>query len=288
MKIGFSTACFYPQPLEDAVERITALGLRTIEIFFNTESEFQQPFLGQLKERLAYHGLSVVSVHPFTSLMEGILFFSEYGRRAEDGFAQYRRYFQAARELGAQYFTLHGERYMPGLSDTPEAFQRKVERYRRLCEVAADEGMIVAQENVAWCRSREPAYLAKLYEQVPQLRYTLDIKQANRVGQSWKEYFDVMAPRLVNVHINDFDQTHGCLLPGEGLLDYREVFQHLKAAGYDRQVLIEVYSSNFASDEQISRSVCFLQNQAHAVGYALPEKYEKSARNTSICTKKMV
>lgn len=54
--------------------------------------------------------------------------------------------------------------------------------------------MIVAQENVAWCRSSDPAYLKLLFQNIPELRYTLDIKQAHRAGHSWREYFEVVAP----------------------------------------------------------------------------------------------
>lgn len=272
MEVGISTACFYPQPLEDTIERVAKLGIQTVEIFFNTESEMHEPFYRELRERIQQNGLSVVSLHPFTSLMEGILLFSEYARRTEDGFAQYRHYFRAARGLGAKYLTLHGERLMPGVYDTQTAMERKITRYQRLCEIAAEEGMIVAQENVAWCRSSDPAYLQMLYEHVPDLRYTLDIKQANRAGHSWKEYFDLVAPRLVNIHINDFDQTRSCLLPGEGLFDYDEFFAQTRAAGYDKQTLIEVYAKNFSDDQQIVDSVTFLRQKIRQARYRNPQE----------------
>ena len=33
MKLGISTACFYPLPIEQALDEIGKLGLRTAEIF---------------------------------------------------------------------------------------------------------------------------------------------------------------------------------------------------------------------------------------------------------------
>lgn len=269
MKIGISTACFYPHPPEEALDKIASLGLHAIEIFFNTESEFQEPFRSELARRMRQNQLSLISVHPFTSLMEGILLFSEYERRTADGLAQYRRYFAAARSLGARYLTLHGERLVPGLTDSPATLERKLEHYHQLCRVAAEEGIVVAQENVAWCRSSDPKYLKMLYQNIPELRYTLDIKQAHRARHSWKEYLDVIGPRLVNVHINDFDDTHSCLLPGEGILDYNELFCALHDVEYDNPVLIEVYSSNYKSEEQISASAGFLRNAAQAAGYLM-------------------
>ena len=291
MKIGISTACFYPRPLEEGIARIAALGLREIEIFFNTDSEFRPPYTTELMRLLREYGLNLVSVHPYTSLMEGILLFSDYARRTEDGFEQYRRYFATAAELGARYLTLHGERMMPGMQETPAAAERKLERYHRLCQTAKEEGMVVAQENVAWCRSSDPAYLHRLFENIPELRYTLDIKQAHRAGHRWREYFEIIAPRLVNVHINDFDETHSCLLPGEGALDYDALFSALRGAGYHGQALIEVYSSNYAEERQIADAARFLREKARAAGYDTEESsqfFEKHAGQTSLRREKMV
>lgn len=269
MKIGVSTASLYPVPLEEAIPRIAALGLRTIEVFFNTYSEFSQPFVGELEKLLREYQMDIVSVHPFTSMMEGILLFTDYARRTEDGFEQYRRYFSAAATLGAKYLTLHGERRIQGAKEDPPAMtERKLERYRRLCRIAEEEGILVAQENVAWCKSGEPAYLKMLMENVPELRYTLDIKQAHRAGHSWFEYFQIMAPRLVNVHINDFDDAHSCLLPGEGIFDYMEFFRALRDVGYDRQALIEVYSSNYSDEQQIADAAIFLHKKAKDSGFS--------------------
>ena len=64
MRLGISTACFYPLPLEEAVDRIAALGFDLIEIFFNTESEYEPAFLDLLSDRLRAHGISDVSIHP--------------------------------------------------------------------------------------------------------------------------------------------------------------------------------------------------------------------------------
>lgn len=267
MKIGSSTACFYPLPLEESFAHIASLGMRTIEIFFNTESEFRAPFTGEIARLLREYDLDLVSVHPYTSLMEGILLFTDYARRTEDGFDQYRRYFATAAELGAKYLTLHGERMMPGAQDTPAMAERKLERYHRLCRTAAEEGMIVAQENVAWCRSSDPAFLKRLFDNIPELRYTLDIKQAHRASHSWREYFEIIASRLVNVHINDFDEVRSCLLPGEGIFDYDELFGALHDAGYDNQALIEVYSSNYTEERQIADAAEFLRGKARAAGY---------------------
>ena len=259
MKCGISTACFYPEIVEETILKIKELEMNSIEIFINTESEFDMPYVKDLRSRLDEAGIRAISVHPFTSLMEGVLFFSEYDRRIEDGLRQYERYFKAAHMLGAKYFTFHGERSMSSTIHVPDA-DRKLRTYHRLCALAQQHDVVLAQENVAWCKSASPAYLQWLRDGVQELRFTLDIKQAHRAGCNWNEYLTVMGERLVNVHINDFDDTHTCMLPGEGTMPFDALLAQLDATGYNGQLLIEVYHTDYSDMAQIERARMFLQN----------------------------
>lgn len=257
MRLGISTACFYPQPVEEILPILAGLGVHAVEVFFNTESEFSPRFYEQLGAQARQLGLDIVSVHPYTSLMEGLLLFSDYQRRTEDGLMQYQRYLECTAALGARFFTFHGERDM-GHADDPARWARKCEVYRRLCGLAASCGVTLAQENVAWCRSRDPAFLSALYRDVPALRYTLDIKQAHRAGRHPREFIDAVGERLVNIHINDFSAEQSCLLPGAGTMDYADFFSRLRAAGYSGHALIEVYRSNFTGPDDLARAVSVL------------------------------
>ena len=187
MRVGISTACFYPQPLEEILPVLAGLGVRAVEIFFNTESEFQPRFYERLGAQAKSLGLDVVSVHPYTSLMEGMLLFSDYKRRTEDGMEQYQPLSGMRGRAGRTLSDLsRGARDGPART-RPARWARKCEDYRRLCSLASSCGVTLAQENVAWCRSRDPAFLAALYRDVPELRYTLDIKQAYRAGKNWRD-----------------------------------------------------------------------------------------------------
>lgn len=262
MQVGISTACFYPEALEETFSQIADMGFKKIEIFFNTQSELHEPVISQIKNIVNESGLQVISIHPYTSLMEGMLLFSDYKRRTQDGFEQYKTYFEAAQKLGAKYLTFHGERTTPDNKiDKPDVWQRKIERYHRLCSLGKDFGVTVAQENVAWCKSSNPEYLKKLYKDVPELRYTLDLKQAYRAGHLWTDYYNIVYDRLKNIHINDFDDNHSCLLPNEGKFDYNELFKRLENDNYDGDVLIEVYKSNYTQKEQLENSAKFLKSK---------------------------
>lgn len=260
MQVGISTACFYPQMLEKTFSQIADMGFKKIEVFFNTESELHSPLICEFKNIIKSLGLEVVSIHPYTSLMEGMLLFSEYERRTQDGFKQYISYFEAGNILGAKYLTFHGERKSPfDKIDSGDIWQRKVEVYNRLCDIADSYGVAIAQENVAWCKSSSPEYIKRLYNDVPKLSYTLDLKQANRAGHLWHEYYDIMAKRLKNIHINDFDENNSCLLSGKGIFDYSSFFERLKKDKYSGDVLIEVYSSNYQTNKELADSADFLR-----------------------------
>lgn len=259
MQIGISTACFYPMELERGIEQAVQLGYRRAELFINSESEYGVPFRVMLKQKLREFGLEIVSVHPFTSSIEGHLLFSDYARRTRDALDQYTRYFEAAADLGAKYFIFHGEllraRGLPPLRSDG----RRFETYHKLCERASSCGITFTQENVSWCKSSAPAFLRSLYDNIPELRFTLDMKQARRAGVNWGDYVDVIGSRIVNLHISDCDAQSDCLLPGQGEMDFPALFGRLEALGCN-SALVEVYSDDYTHFAELEQSRLFLQS----------------------------
>ena len=81
MQLGVSTSCYYPRTTEDSLRILLDAGVKTIEVFFNSHSELEPLFLMQLRAMANDAGAQIVSVHPYTSGMEGILFFSDYDHR---------------------------------------------------------------------------------------------------------------------------------------------------------------------------------------------------------------
>ena len=96
MEVGISTASFYPSLVENNLDRIAEMGGTCAEIFFNTFGEMDAPFTDVLRDHLRKNSLRLVSVHPFTSLMEGIMLFRAYDRRTEEGMEMYRGFFRNA------------------------------------------------------------------------------------------------------------------------------------------------------------------------------------------------
>lgn len=256
MDIGMSLACFYPMEPEIALRTASNLEIGVCEVFLNTESELDEEYLHKLREDCDRLGISVYSVHPFTSFLENYMFFSPYPRRIADATVFYERYAKAAKILGAKAVNIHGDRGI-GLSD----FDKYVQCAAPLMKLQEKTGIVFSFENVFYNSVNHPEFVSKLCQKIPEIQFTFDIKQAFKGGQDAYLLAEAMGDRVVNFHVNDRDEEHICLLPGKGTVDYRRIFDILKKNHYNGPALIEVYSYNFESPSEILNSKRFLENE---------------------------
>ncbi|MBQ9940940.1 MAG: sugar phosphate isomerase/epimerase [Clostridia bacterium] len=256
-KIGVSTACFYPMYTEKALEEVSTLGVSVCEIFLNCFSELEKPFLEKLRGILRAGNLSVTSIHPFLSAMEGYLFFSSYDRRTDDGIEIYKKMFYAAQYLGAEYFVLHGAHGL--VCNNVEEY---AESYRRIARAANEFGITLTHENVCRTVSNSVDFIRKFKKSLNNdVSFTFDIKQCIRAGQNPLEMIDAMGDCIQNVHINDYDlEKKECRLPLCGNCDISGIIEKLKSYGYNGNYIIEVYNDNYSSKDEISVSAQRLES----------------------------
>jgi sugar phosphate isomerase/epimerase len=257
MFIAISTACLYPLQTEKSMQALLEQGFRHFELFANSESEFGCEFIELLKGKLNRYAADVYSVHLFTSGFEPVMFFSNYKRRLDDSIEQYKRYFSAAKKLGASVVVLHGDRF-EGVLDVEEY----CERFSMLTKAAKDEGVIIAQENVSRCKSRSVQFIKSMREIAGDgsFKFVLDLKQAIRSQADPFEMLNAMGTDIINVHISDSDREHDCLLPGKGNFDFDRLLVKLGELGYKGPLIIEVYRQNFIHLDEVVESLQFAQN----------------------------
>lgn len=256
MDIGISSACFYPVETKIALERVGKLGARCAEVFFNSASELNPEFVKELSRKADYYGMKAVSVHPFTSFAESFFLFSNYERRFPDTLDFYKRYFEAARILGAEVFVLHGARLN---KDAPD--EECFERIGKLAEAGKEFGVTVAQENVVNFCSQSPDYLRRMRDFLKDdFKMVLDLKQAKMSGLDAFSLINEFGDSIVHLHLSDQTEDEGCLPPGEGDFDFGRMFDILRQKNFGGSAVIELYSGNYKSDEQIRDSLEFLVN----------------------------
>lgn len=249
MEIGLSSASFYPNiNTENSIELMKKLGFDIGEVFLNTSSEYNEEFIKLLLEEKNKNNFKINSVHGFSSSFEPFLF-DVYKRRRDDVFVYFKKICKAAKLLGAKCYTFHGMRRQD-LSFINYKFI--VEIYNKLIYTAMEEGIKLSQENVSWCMSSDIDFLAMLKEECKYPMYfTFDIKQSYKAGIEPEKYIEVMDKNIINFHINDRDEKNLCLLPGKGNVNYRQLFQKLKEKEYKGVGIIEVYSNNYSSYDEL-------------------------------------
>lgn len=256
MRIGISSACFYPYiNTEDTLEIIKETGADICEVFLEAECETTEEYCLSLKEKADKVGIDIYSVHPYSVSFEPFLFDRYERRRLEMG-KKFRAICRAGEILGAECYVFHGIRKTP---DFPN-IDNTAKGMDNLCKIAGEYGIKLAWENVAWCMSCSPRFLELVRERMKEdIYFNLDIKQAVRSGYSPESYIDVFKDKIINVHINDASKKSTCLLPGYGDIDLKSIVDRVKSLNPDTPFIIEVYSENFTSYEELKISKGYME-----------------------------
>lgn len=256
MSIGISTSCFYPLETENSLKKIGEMDIHTSEIFFNAYCEIQKPILDDLKQISKEYCIDIKSIHPFSSCAEPFFLFSNYKRRFYDTLEYYKKYLDAANELGAKFLIIHGSK-LPLKIHENDYF----ERFSIMHEEGKKQGIIVAQENVFNHSSQDPVFLNKMKNFMGNdFNMVLDIKQIHRAKYVLDDFVPCFAENIVHIHISDNCTKETCLLPGTGTFDFSKLFKIMKLNNYCGSYIIELYRENFKEREELKTSYNYLDN----------------------------
>lgn len=255
MAFGVSSSCFYPLETEKSLAALGEIGVEVCELFFNSPGETDKPFLDSLREISRSAGIRIRSVHPWSSFAEPHMLFSEYERRFFDTLEDYKRYFFAAGELGADFVVIHGSRKPSRVSES-EYF----DRFHRLVTAGRQQGVCVVQENVNAFLSESPAFLERMRGQLGDaFAMAFDIKQAVRAGYEPVAFARQFASSIVHIHVSDHLPGQDCLAPGKGEFDFRGFFEVMKQSGYSGDCIVELYRKNFGEPCELAAALDYMR-----------------------------
>lgn len=253
MHCGISTACFYPQDTLLSLQQVAQAGATETELFFNTFSELEEPYLAQIEGFIKQSGIKVLSVHPFSSAMETFFFASTYATRFSDGVALYRKFFAACERFGAKILVFHGDYATnPGnISDEEYA-----STFCKLAKIGREYGVTLCHENVYYCRLNSPKRVEELRVLLGEYAaFVLDTKQALRSGYSVLEMLQAMGSDMIHLHLSDYTQQADCLPPGQGTLDINGLLCCLRNLPYQGDIVIELYRSGFKTAADLTQAM---------------------------------
>ncbi|MDL2233614.1 sugar phosphate isomerase/epimerase [Ruminococcaceae bacterium OttesenSCG-928-L11] len=248
---GISTASFYPDHTEEALRNLCSHRVKAVEVFTNCSYELTAAYIKELRHIADSSGTRILSLHPYTSLMETMHFFSAYDRRFQEGRDLYKAYYEAACEMGADYVVFHG-------ADKGCRLERAAyyERYGRLMEDAKAWGVELCHENVCRCVGNAPSFFTEMQRIFPDAGFVFDVKQAVRSGWDAAEFARQISGGIRHVHISDHragKPGQDCLPPGKGTFNIGAFLAELAENGFDGGVIVELYRENFSDIVEIMR-----------------------------------
>lgn len=262
MKAGVSTACLYPKLLEESLYDLAVNGVSCVEIFINTHSELKKSYAHGIANLLKRFDVKCLSVHPFTSEIEPLMFFSDYERRMDDILEYYKLYFRFMNIVGADTFVFHGGK--PSSTLTKE---RYCERYSKLYRLGNEFGIEVAVENVSRCKSSSSAFIRDIAKSLgSEFSFVLDTKQAIRAGENPLSFVEAAAGRISHVHISDSGEMGDCLLIGRGRFNFRQFFDILSRSDPECGVILELYRSGFGGISDLVSSYNIIEKMTEPYG----------------------
>ena len=123
------------------------------------------------------------------------------------------------------------------------ALESKLDILKRMVAKAAENSIMVCIENL----SEEAKDLEPAFHAIPSLRMTLDLGHGELLCEKNRslDFIEKFPERIKHVHLHDnrggnshTDDLH--LPPGEGVIDFKELFDALRRIQYDRTVTLEL------------------------------------------------
>lgn len=255
MQVGISTASlFLKKSNKEAVALLRDWKIPVAEVFFTTFREYNGQFGGILKE--AKGDVKINSVHVLTEQFEPQLY-SRHPQVREDAFLWLKGVMEAAQLLHAEYYTFHGAARIKrrGNYDNFDFYSPLTGEIYDFCK---RYGVTLAYENVEWALYNRPGVFGLLKKSCPGLKGVLDVKQARVSGYDYRDYVADMGPSLAYVHYSDADRNGNTCLAGKGIFDTEEMIKVLRDAGFDGNILIENYASDYKALEELKESYLYL------------------------------
>jgi sugar phosphate isomerase/epimerase len=261
MRLGFFTNAYRHYPLAYALRTLSDYGYQGIELW--AKGEHITPFDSkdrwqQIKEDIAAHGLEVFAVSAHLD------FVAPRADKRKEQIERFIRVLDMAEFFGvAQVHTASGGLYQD------MSFEQQAEYFVQAMQVIGPEAesknirIGLEPEPEKWLST--PGQVVRLIEEelTPGVfGVVVDLAHADGVGENPVGYINRVAPYLLHIHLDDVHQgmyPHRHLIPGEGCIDYREVFSRLRELGYGGWLSVEL-NRHIRGPAQAARLACqFIQ-----------------------------
>lgn len=264
MQTGISTASLFRRyDTANAVSRLCKNGIDCAEVFLESFSSYNKRYGKKINK--INKGMDIHSVHTLTTQFEPQLY-SVNRVAQEDSFKILEKTMQCAKIMNAKYYTFHGSALFKKLPYVLD-YNKHAENTKRIIEITEKYGVTLAYENVHWCSYNKLGFFSELKKLVPNLKATLDVKQARLSGINHFDLIDEMKGDVVTVHLSDVDENGKMCLPlsKNGTIDFERLFIALKAVKFDGAFIIEAYPGDYQEEDELYESYNKIKRLANQI-----------------------
>ena len=282
MKLSFSTNAFVRFSVPEAIEIIANTGYSGVEILADVPHLYPYPTkaavipveagMQEIASSLEKNRIQVANINANTAagyygakfwepLFEPSL--ANPDEEARKWRVEYtKKCIDMARFLSCGNVSITSGRMVPGVKPEKSLALLKLSLLD-IVEYAAAKDIRVGMEY-------EPGLLVERAEELESLILevdaenfgaNLDLGHSYLAGETPAHVTQTLGPRIFHIHIEDIGKRkHYHLIPGEGEIDFEDVFRALAAINYDGFVTVELYTFPENPGEAAEKSFDYLKN----------------------------
>jgi sugar phosphate isomerase/epimerase len=297
--LAFASNAFKRHSLAEAIDAVAAIGYVGIELMADLHHAHPQTFSRtrrrDTRKQLTDRGLIVTNVNAFTHFVDGDTYRPTWidldEKRAQLRVDHTRRSIEMAAEFGATTVSIQPGGPLIGTRiRRADAMALFAERLEPCVEVARRCGVTIGVEpepGLLIESAREyRQFKRRFFPQTPHLRMNCDVGHLFCVGEDPASVIRSMPGEVAHVHMEDIggDRVHQHLVPGEGVIDFGDIFAALSAIDYAGHVTVELYPYLASASDVARRAFDHLSLPGSARRPTSPSARDRNPEQTRTTT----
>ena len=272
MNIGFSSNAFTNYSLINSIEIISKIGYDGIEIVLDEPHAFlplQKNEITKIKESLSKNNLLVSNLNANTVLgwknnFNGEKFepsLSNPNQKLRSWRIDYtKQAIDLAHILNSKSICITSG--LNTMENSNQCFQLFQDSLIDLCEYAEKKNVLIAIEYEPYLLVDNSEKVLKLLSNdFKNIGLNFDTCHAEVTKENLSKIISSFEKNIFHTHISDCkNNVHFHLLPGDGIINFQEMYNSLNSVGYSGFLTAELYTYSHMPQEAASKAFMYLEN----------------------------
>jgi len=280
LNFAFSTKSLKHLSLNDALNNIAKVGIRTVELYGERPHAYPPDFtaaqasslLTQLSElKLKITTIDAYGTYGAAQSSKHLSWLAEDWVEREQQIRYTLDCARLAAALGIPKVVISAGSPIPETMDRMEAWRLFVANMYRVLSV-------VERLGVTLLLRPSPGYLIETSDQIlaflkemefpSSLKVDFDFAHLACAGEDPVDAFKTLLPYVENIHLSDAfcKESHAHVQVGEGQLDVKQFLTFLKEQNYDGQIVLYVDTEHTSADDVVAHTIEGLKKLGYSVG----------------------